>query len=72
MFFGKYTAHIEILRDDNLFRQYFLVLPHCLCLEKSIKRSFEKNFNMESANAKVSSLAGCSLDLIDRLQYEDK
>lgn len=72
MFFGKYTAHIEIMRDGKLYKQYFLLLPHCLCLDKSIKHSFQKNFNMESANSKVSSLASCSLDLIDRLKYEEK
>jgi len=71
MFFGKYTAHIEILRNNIIYHQYFLLLPHCLCLDKSIKDFFAKDFNMESANSKVSSLVSCSADMIKRLKYEE-
>ena len=71
-FFGKYTSHIEINRFGKLYKQYFPTLPHCLCLDKNVKKEFEKDVNRQSLQSKVSSLMERSEEIIERLKYEEK
>jgi len=70
-FFGKYVAYIEINRNNKLFRQYFSILPHCLCLDKSMKTSFHNNVNRLSVKSKIASLLNHSNDMIFRLKHEE-
>ena len=71
-FFGKYVAHIEINRNDKLFRQYFPILPHCLCLDKAHKNWFHNHVNRLSAKSKIASLINHSKDMIYTMKHEEK
>lgn len=72
IFFGKYTAYIEVHRSDKLYRQYFPKLPHCMALEKTLKTSFHNHINRESVNSKVTSLVNEANDTINILKHEEK
>ena len=71
-FFGKYVVYIEINRNNKLFRQYFPILPHCLCLDVSMKTNFHDNVNRQSAKSKIASLLNHSKDMIFRMKHEEE
>ena len=71
-FFGKYVAHIEINRNNKLFRQYFPILPHCLCLDKAQKNWFHDHVNRLSVKSKIASLVSRSKDMIYTMKHEEQ
>ena len=72
MFYYKYTKSVEVLRDNNLEKDYFYVLPYCTRITETMKSEFLASVNVESSKTKVTDLIVESQNMIIRLQYEEK
>lgn len=55
-FFKKYIAHIEIVRDNKLYRVFFPLLPTTKFLPKSLKQDFHEKVNRDSTKTKINDL----------------
>lgn len=72
LFFHRNTAHIDILREDYLFKTYFMVLPHCKMINQQLQDEFHQKINRSSVKSKISSLLEKSNDIIEVLKHEEK
>ena len=71
-FFKQNIAHIEIVRDNNLYRVFFPLLPITRFLPKSRKTEFHENVNRESTKTKISNLMKDKDDFIRTMNHEEK
>ena len=55
-FFKKNIAHIEIVRDNKLYRVFFPLLPTTRFLPKSLKNNFHEKVNRNSTKNKINDL----------------
>ena len=49
----NHTGYVEIKMNDKIFKQYFLLLPFCLCLTDDDKKGFNSKVNRSSAKTKL-------------------
>lgn len=71
-FFDKNSAHIEVVRNDDLEVVHFIILPFCHYLPKETKIDFHENVNRTSSKSKVSDLNDAAKKLIEIAKHEQK
>lgn len=67
-FFARYTASIEINRNNVLYKQYFPKLPPCFYMDKDVKKQFMNGINRTTLNSKVNSMLLLSEEVIESLK----
>lgn len=70
-FFSKNSAHIEAVRNDELERVHFFLLPCCHYLPKETKVDFHDKVNRASVKSKVTDLVDHSLKIIEIAKHEE-
>ncbi|CAK81479.1 unnamed protein product (macronuclear) [Paramecium tetraurelia] len=71
MFFRARTAHIEVVRDDQIELVFFPLLPFSK-LNKDEKQSFQQTVDRSSAKSKVQDLMEKSPELIQIMRHEEE
>lgn len=71
-FFHRHTAHIDVLKEDELFKTYFMILPHCTHITQSLQDAFHQKIDRQSVKSKVSSLVEKSNEIIETLKHEER
>lgn len=71
-FFGYNSAHIEVVRNDQIEKIHFFKLPHCHYLPDETKAEFHENINRDSVNAKISGLVDESHKIIEICKHEEE
>lgn len=69
-FFSKNSAHIEVIRNRDIEKVYFIVLPFCKELPKETKNDFNEKVNRQSPQTKVSDLIENSAEVIKICKHE--
>lgn len=70
-FFRKNITHIEIIRENRIYKIYFPLLPYCKMLPKSVKKSFHDNVNRASTKTKLTELMKLSDKYIKIMKHEE-
>ncbi|KAM3129288.1 hypothetical protein pb186bvf_018575 [Paramecium bursaria] len=70
LFFRSKTAHVELIRDDQIELVFFPVLPYCR-LQKEEKIDFQNNVDRSSVKAKVQDLMDRSSEFIEKMIHEE-
>ena len=70
-FFAKNVIHIEIIRDGEIFKVYFPILPCCKLLPKEVKIEFHEDINYEDEKGKLTELMEKSDEIIEIMQHEE-
>jgi len=71
-FFSKNSASIEVLRQGDVEKVRFIVLPYCHELPKEVKNSFNDQVNRQNSKTKVEGLIKESEQIIDVCKHELK
>ena len=71
-FFRSNMAHIEIVRDGQLQKIYFPLLPFCKFLAKSLKTEFHETVTRTSTKAKLADLMEKADFLIEHMKHDEK
>jgi len=69
-FFSRNSASIEVLRQGDVEKVRFIVLPYCHELPKEVKSEFNENVNRQNTKTKVEGLVKESEAIIDVCQHE--
>jgi len=72
LFFKEKVAHIEILRNNNIEKIYFPIIPCCKHLAKDLKNEFNEKVNRSSTKRKLADLMKASDNLIQNMHHEEK
>lgn len=67
-FFSNIMAHIEIVRDNQIQKIYFPMLPFCKYISQDLKRKFNEQVNRESTKTKLADLMDNSDMLIKHMK----
>ncbi|KRW98864.1 MIR motif [Pseudocohnilembus persalinus] len=70
-FFYKNTAHIDIVRDDQLEQIFFIKLPYTLFMPKEKKTEFNNNVSRTNLKSKVEGLVEKSYEYIEICKHEE-
>lgn len=71
-FFKQNIAHIEIVRDNKIYKVYFPLLPITRYLPKSLKVDFHERVNRDSTKSKISDLMMDKDVFIRTMKHEEK
>mmetsp|Transcript_20239 Transcript_20239/g.17444 ORF Transcript_20239/g.17444 Transcript_20239/m.17444 type:complete len:276 (+) Transcript_20239:842-1669(+) len=71
-FFRTNMAHIEIVREDQVQKIYFPVLPFCKYLSKNLRSEFNESVVRTSTKTKLADLMDASQMLIKNMKHEEK
>jgi len=71
-FFKQHIAHIEIVRDNILYRLFFPLLPITRFLPKTLKQDFHERVNRESTKTKINDLMADTNLFIRTMIHEEK
>lgn len=71
-FFKKNIAHIEIIRNNNIYKVYFPLLPITRFLPKSLKNDFHERVNRDSTKSKINDLMREKDSFIRTMIHEEK
>lgn len=63
-FFSENTAHIDLVRDEELYLVYFILLPHTHCLPKDTKNHFNDTVDRSNMKSKVQDLVDNSKNIM--------
>jgi inositol 1,4,5-triphosphate receptor type 1/inositol 1,4,5-triphosphate receptor type 3 len=71
-FFGYNSAHIEVVRNEQIEKIHFFKLPHCHYIPDESKAEFHENINRDSVNVKVSGLVDEAGKIIEVCKLEEE
>ncbi|KAL4492562.1 hypothetical protein ABPG72_007675 [Tetrahymena utriculariae] len=71
-FFNKNSGSIEIVRDRNLERIRFILLPYCHYLPKQTKVQFHDEIDRDSIHTKLSDLVKKAPEIIEICKHEEQ
>jgi inositol 1,4,5-triphosphate receptor type 1/inositol 1,4,5-triphosphate receptor type 3 len=71
-FFVSNSAHIEVVRNNQLEKVHFYKLPHCHYLPDETKLEFHDTVSRDSVNAKISDLVDESQKIIEICKHEEE
>ena len=66
------TGRIEVARDGELFREYFIRRPTCNFLSAAKKFEVMENVGRESQQMKVNDLMNFVPGIIDEMEHNEK
>lgn len=55
-FFSRFSASIEIIRDDNIEKTFFFLVPHCTFITDTIRKRVRKGLSLRDPTTKVRCL----------------
>lgn len=71
-FFHSRVQHIEIIRDEQIYRIYFPALPLFQKLDKKLKRDFHENVDRSTTVSKIQGLIKSSSYLLLAMKHEER
>ncbi|CAD8210359.1 unnamed protein product [Paramecium octaurelia] len=71
-FFAYNSAHVEVVRNNQIERIQFYKPPYCKYLPKERKKEFHETVNRDSTNSKISDLIEQTDSIIEVCKHEEK